>query len=246
MNLFCADRIIVRWLTRGWLWLGILGLGLASSSAQGASGNAAHLQFKETVYDFGQVVFGEVVKHDFVFTNTSDVPLVIKEVHATCGCTSATNLISPVEPGKTGTIHSETRTIDYNGPISKTIRVTSNDEKQPVMMLEVKGTVWRPIEVTPPTASFLGTLNDPSNAVRVLHIIRKQPEPLMVWNPKASREDIGAELKTNKLGDDYELSIRLIRPTGLGNIFGNVKLSTTATNVPVLSVAVWAVPTMKR
>ena len=45
------------------------------------------IAFEETVHEYGTIKQGEVVKHDFKFTNTGNAPLVIKKVDASCGCT---------------------------------------------------------------------------------------------------------------------------------------------------------------
>ena len=46
---------------------------------------APKIQFADTVYDFGKVNSGEVVKHSFVFTNIGTATLEIKDVRHGCG-----------------------------------------------------------------------------------------------------------------------------------------------------------------
>src|SRR5216110_2475601 len=72
----------------------------ATISPPGASG--AKIQFAEATFDFGKVKGGEVVRHDFVFTNNGTAALEIKDVRSGCGCTTAVNWDRQVEPGKTG------------------------------------------------------------------------------------------------------------------------------------------------
>jgi len=45
-------------------------------------------KFTEEEYNFGTLIQGEKVSHSFVFTNTGGSNLVIKEVKASCGCTT--------------------------------------------------------------------------------------------------------------------------------------------------------------
>ncbi|HQL69531.1 MAG TPA: DUF1573 domain-containing protein, partial [Bacteroidales bacterium] len=60
--------------------------------------------FKETEFNFGSLVQGEKVSHIFVFTNTGGSNLIIKEVKASCGCTTPKWTREPVKPGEKGSI----------------------------------------------------------------------------------------------------------------------------------------------
>ncbi len=213
----------------------------APAPAVSAGESGPRIRFAETVYDFGKVVSGEVVHHDFAFTNSGDSLLVISEVRSTCGCIQATNSSPRVEPGKEGRVHVELLTGNFNSPVSHNVTVLSNDTNCPATNLQMKGTVWRPIEVTPLAAAFLGALEAPSNALRVLHIVNKQSAPLTLSEPRSNHRAIAAELRTNQPGREYELLVKLVPPLGRGNIFGELTMQTSATNMPVIKVPVWAV-----
>src|SRR5690554_833231 len=66
----------------------------------------AKFQFKEkdNTFDFGKVVEGELVTHEYEFKNVGDQPLQILKAEASCGCTTPEWPKSPVMPGKTGKI----------------------------------------------------------------------------------------------------------------------------------------------
>ena len=66
--------------------------------------NVAKIQFSEPAYTFGEVKEGEVVTHNFKFTNTGKVPLLINKASSTCGCTVPQWPKEPVQPGEGGTI----------------------------------------------------------------------------------------------------------------------------------------------
>src|SRR5262245_56999464 len=78
----------------------------ASATATVAPAAAAEpkIQFAEIVHDLGKIGAGQVVRHDFIFTNTGTATLEIKEVRPSCGCTTAGTWDKQVEPGKTGLI----------------------------------------------------------------------------------------------------------------------------------------------
>src|SRR5262245_44559804 len=62
------------------------------------------IKFVETAHDFGRVPQGEIVRRDFIFTNTGSALLEIKDVRPGCGCTTAGEWDKSVAPGKTGKI----------------------------------------------------------------------------------------------------------------------------------------------
>src|SRR5437867_11108731 len=112
-------------------------------------GARARIQFVETALDFGRISSGELVKHDFVFTNIGTATLEIKDVRAGCGCTTAGTWDKTVEPGKTGVIPLQFNSANYSGTITKAATVTCNDPGQSNLVLQLKGTVWKQIDVTP-------------------------------------------------------------------------------------------------
>ena len=60
----------------------------------------AKMTFPETVYDFGTVNEGDIVKHTFHYKNTGKRPLMLKVAHSTCGCTVPHyNTDTPLQPG---------------------------------------------------------------------------------------------------------------------------------------------------
>jgi hypothetical protein len=101
----------------------------------------ANISFDTEVHDFGK--FNEAdgtVSVNFGFTNTGSVPLMIKQVHASCGCTSPNWSKEPVLPGKKGFVSATYNPKNRPGPFSKTITVVSNASGQN-KVLTIKGEV---------------------------------------------------------------------------------------------------------
>ena len=84
--------------------------------------NVPKITFKESVYHFGNVTEGDVVKAKFEFTNTGKIPLLIADARASCGCTVPKWPKESIDPGEGGTIYVEFDTngkkYDQNRPIS--------------------------------------------------------------------------------------------------------------------------------
>jgi hypothetical protein len=65
----------------------------------------ANISFETEVHDFGKINEADgTVTVNFDFTNTGSLPLMIKQVHTSCGCTSPNWSKEPVLPGKKGFI----------------------------------------------------------------------------------------------------------------------------------------------
>src|SRR5262249_28300211 len=115
---------------------------------------APTIQFAETEYHFAKVQSGELVKHEFVFTNTGNATLEISAVQPGCGCTTAGAWDKRVEPGKTGVVPLQFNSANFGGDISKQATVVCNDPKNPRVTLQLKGNVWKALDITPPMVVF--------------------------------------------------------------------------------------------
>lgn len=83
------------------------------------------VKFERDTLRLGQVVLGKMVPVAFRYTNTGNVPLLIKNVQTTCGCAEPTWEKAPLLPGKTEEIKVEF-TGEHEGHFVKTIYVVCN------------------------------------------------------------------------------------------------------------------------
>ncbi len=119
----------------------------------------------EAIRDVGKVAKGEKVKVDFEVRNDGPAELVITDVHPTCGCTVA-SFDARIAPGAVGKIHAEMDTVDFAGPIAKTLTVLSNDPVQPRVMLTIKARVEPQVNAFPGYARFVFVQNQPPVTVK--------------------------------------------------------------------------------
>jgi hypothetical protein len=197
------------------------------------------IQFASLVHDFGRANGDDLVHCVFFFTNTGNSLLEVSDVSPGCGCMKAGEWSRKVEPGKTGSIPVQYDSHHYTGPFAKSVFVTCNDPSQPKPMLEIKGTVWRPIEIRPETAVLNLNADAPSNATAV-HIISHLDEPLTVTDLKWTNTAFAVELLTNQPGKEYQLLVRTTPPWPSSRQMGQITLSTSATNRPVIRINAFA------
>lgn len=108
------------------------------------SAQQPRVSFKETVHRFPKVKEGTKLKHEFIFTNSGNAPLVIRRVTTSCGCTAALISADTIPPGKEGKISVEFDTRGYFGQVTKQIYVESNDPVEPQKILEIQAEIEVP------------------------------------------------------------------------------------------------------
>jgi hypothetical protein len=101
------------------------------------------IEIKADTYDFGKIKDGAVVEHVFKFKNIGKNDLVLKDVKASCGCTTPTWPKEPIAPGAEGEIKAafnSTGKSSGSGEVMKTITITANTDPGQ-SFLYIKGTV---------------------------------------------------------------------------------------------------------
>jgi hypothetical protein len=118
-----------------------------SQVAASAKADVAVASFDAQSFDFGKIKQGTPVTHEFKFTNTGKVPMIITNVQASCGCTTPAWTKEPIGPGGQGFIKAT-----YNaaavGAFNKSVTVTANVENG-FVQLTIKGEVQAATPVQP-------------------------------------------------------------------------------------------------
>ena len=197
---------------------------------------APKIQFAAPIYEFGRAKVGDVLKIDYVFTNVGNALLELTAVKPSCGCTAAGQWSRKVEPGQAGHISIQFNTAGYSGSVTKGITVTCNDKSQPTVSLQIKGTVWKPLDVIPQYAIFNGTAEALSNATNLVRILNYEDTPMILSAPEISNPTFAAEVKTNEPGKEYQVAIRVVKPLETGNANGVITFKSASTNAPTVSI----------
>jgi hypothetical protein len=97
----------------------------------------------KTEHNFGTVKEdGGSVSAIFTIKNTTQVPIMLREVRATCGCTTPDWTKAPIEPGKIGQVTATYNPKGRPGPFEKSITISiSVGDKTQTIAVKIKGTV---------------------------------------------------------------------------------------------------------
>ncbi len=103
----------------------------------------ALLKFANKNHDYGTVYVDSMpnTKLDIAFSNQGDEPLIISSVRGCCGTRITKWPKEPILPGEESTISIQFSLAARPQRISKTVTVTYNNEKEPVVRYRVVGEV---------------------------------------------------------------------------------------------------------
>lgn len=101
------------------------------------------MTFDESKHNFGFIRQGEVVSHEYSFTNTGDAPLIISSCEVTCECTKVEFPKEPIPPKGTGKIKVTFESKSAIDRQERTVEVKSNASNSP-QTLTFKCVVLKP------------------------------------------------------------------------------------------------------
>ncbi len=154
--------------------------------------------FPERSFEAGDVPLGGVIEHVFEVRNDGDEPLLITEVHATCGCTILDYTATPIPPGGAGKIRFkiETKTL-ASGKHSKTITVMTDAPGAERTVLQMKLNVVTALEFLPRSQVYMYTVKGEPKVEKVL--LRPHVEGLKVLGVSSSNPNLKVSLEPSKV-----------------------------------------------
>lgn len=90
--------------------------------------------FEELTHNYGTIAKGSDGKCSFKFTNTTDTPLILTNVQASCGCTVPSWPREAINPGESSAIDVKYNTNNV-GHFTKRISVFSNKQDTPIVLV---------------------------------------------------------------------------------------------------------------
>lgn len=103
----------------------------SNTVTQTVTSEGAAITFAEQSFDFGKMNEGDVVEHDFAFTNTGSSPLEIIDVKVQCGCTVASRPSELIGVGQSDKITVRFNSTGKPGMNQKLVTVLSNATNVP-------------------------------------------------------------------------------------------------------------------
>lgn len=160
--------------------------------------------------DFGKVKEGKVLEGKFQFVNKGKTPIHIREIYASCGCTTTQLSKMIYDPGEIATIAYSVKTKGFRGPIRKTIEVQFEEENLEPLIYVIQATVITEIEVTPTFIDFKTLVLNPDTTVTKKIQIRNNGEkPIKITGITNTYDLIRVKLEKSTIGPGEETGIFL-------------------------------------
>jgi Protein of unknown function (DUF1573) len=103
------------------------------------------VEFTDAKFEFGTIQQGEQVSYTFKFKNTGDKPLLITDVHSSCGCTIPSYSEEPLSPGSEGFLKVTFNSAGKHGNQYKIITVVCNTNPEKTELV-ISGNVKVPTD----------------------------------------------------------------------------------------------------
>lgn len=142
----------------------------------------------------------------FAFTNRGNKPVTVKEVHSSCGCTTALPSKRVFEPGESGEISA---TFDYGpreGKQIKSIRVETDQEEEPRIVLTLEVTIPSVMEVSPSVVMWNRSVDKEYQTKEVI-IESHLNDPLEITEVIGSSDLFAQEVKVLEAGRKFALAV---------------------------------------
>ncbi len=218
------------------IWIGILSIGFAEI----LSPQSIEWVGPKTM-DFGRIEEGKLLQGKFRFVNKSKNPVHIREVYASCGCTTTQLLKTVYDPGDTATISYTVKTKGFRGPIRKTIDVDFEEENIQDLVYVIQAVVISEIEVNPTFVNFRSLRANPDTSVTQKISIRNNgKKKIRITGVRNSYDLLQIEMSDSVIPPEKEIWITLhLRPAREETKDIDIELETDSPSRPKIMIPVF-------
>jgi hypothetical protein len=232
--------------------LGVVSIALTGAVFGQSSGNSQakpKLVIQTVEHSFGEIKKGSVAQHSFTFKNEGKANLEITRVTPSCGCT-ASDYTKVVPPGKEGKVTLTFNSAGFNGAVTKSAEVYTNDPENPqftLMMSAViasddtpQGTRVGPF-IVGPTNQWSGRAPRGSSVNGLITVTNTTQPPIRITKLDPNGSVFEAKLQTLEEGKRYSVSFASPTTLSIGSHTQTVKLTTDSKETPELELQLEAV-----
>ena len=197
------------------------------------------IEIEQPVFDFGEVMRGQLVEHTFVFRNAGDAELLLDRVKSTCGCTGVLLSTKNIAPGNKGTIKATFNSSRFKGGVKKNILLYSNDPSGQPVTFTVTGIVTIPLVANPDRLLFGDVSSGQSKTISAV-LTNKSGQSVTLTNIRTSNIAFRAEVDVTRLEPHATTELRVIATPDIEttNLGGAVLIRLDITGLGEISIPV--------
>ncbi len=192
-------------------------------------------------YDWGIVKPDQSpLKAKIKLWNKGDATLEIKNVKPGCGCTTAPLDKNILQPGEYATLDVSLNISSYNGDVTKSISIFTNQEENDHVVLFIKANVARPVNVFPTYLAFSRLFVGEESTAKVV-LTNNTEKPIKVNDIKISDQRIKLSLKNGDiLAPKQPVSVdAFFTPDAPGRLDFNVVIETDSKEANKIEIRGW-------
>ena len=187
-----------------------------------------------TAYDFGDVVQGQPVEHEFAWRNNAATPLAVDTV-ITAYASTLLAADSLVPAGGEGRLRLRVETRRLLGPVNELVKVRFKDAaRRPVWFL-LRGRVVAPIELAPQDRVYFFTFRGEGPDHEIL-VVNHQDRRLGLLAVRSDNPRFRVRTDTVTAGSRYRLTVSLDPATPVGRDSARIELRTDSPQYPSLTI----------
>jgi hypothetical protein len=178
---------------------------------------------------------------EVLISNSGDDTLLITKVQPTCGCTNAPLRKDKLAPGESTSMMVTLAVANYDGEISKSIRVFSNDPKQSEVEVILEATIKREIFVTPSAFVSFTDVKVGETSKQILTINNTSSKDISIKVGSFSPNNLVLKIRNGQIikkGETFPLEIS-ISPGEVGVIKGKIVLLTNNSDYPEIPIFIF-------
>jgi hypothetical protein len=208
---------------------------LILSSAPDAIAGPPRVNVLESDFDFGRVLTGTLVEHQFVLKNDSTSPAIIDEVRLTTPLTLVSAPAS-VAAGAQATVRVRLDTSRITGLFEGQIALSIAGSDDAAIGLTFSGTVYQTVETLPRPAFFVVTDRGQSQE-QSIELVNHEPEPLEITSVDHPRDRFTTRLEAIEAGKRYRLTLKLDGTGASGRRTDPIVVTTSSHTTPVVKIS---------
>lgn len=185
-------------------------------------------------FNFGVVVQGETLTHEFPVENNGSSDLIIRKLNPSCGCTAAVLKDAVIPPGGKSSIRVSFDTTGFVGKKSKTVRVYSNDPLNSSIVLFVNAEIIAEVFADPIRLDFN---NIRRGTEETKHFYIRSAEGKNTQFKEAISKSEYFTVSSKEISpSEVEVSVSLLGKAPIGKTRTRVLVRTANPKVPVINV----------
>jgi len=156
--------------------------------------SAPQIRIDEPQVLFGEKKTGEMVQHSFQLQNSGDRVLNIRNIRASCGCTTPGTRSLQIQPGETKELPVVIDLKGRSGKQHQVVTFTTNDPENPTVSVTLSGEATPPISINPRTLN-LGQINPDNIQAGEITLVSTTQESFDVTKAVANKNRVSVSVE---------------------------------------------------